>query len=89
MIELNKIYNENCIHFMRRLTAERGTIDVIVTSPPYNINKEYGTYNDNKERIEFLKWLHEIAKLSFLILKDDGSFFLNIGGTHSDPTLPF
>jgi site-specific DNA-methyltransferase (adenine-specific) len=36
-----------------------------------------------------LNWLHEIAKLSYSILKDDGSFFLNIGGSHLDLTLPF
>jgi DNA modification methylase len=58
------------------------TIDVIVTSPPYNINKEYGTYKDNKKGKDYLDWLHEIAKLSHTILKDGGSFFLNIGGTH-------
>ena len=64
-------------------------VDVIVTSPPYNINKEYGSYRDNKERKDYLDWLYEIAQLSYLILKDNGSFFLNIGGTPSYPMLPF
>ena len=36
-----------------------------------------------------MNWLYQIAKLSYLVLKDNGSFFLNIGGTHSDPVLPF
>lgn len=74
---------------MKSLNAENIRIDVIVTSPPYNINKEYSSYKDNKEREEYLNWLYQIAKLSYLILKDNGSFFLNIGGTHSDPMLPF
>ena len=74
---------------MNNLNAENIRIDVIVTSPPYNINKEYSSYRDNKEREEYLNWLYQIAKLSYLILKDNGSFFLNIGGTHSDPMLPF
>ena len=64
-------------------------VDVIVTSPPYNINKEYGSYRDNKERRDYLDWLYEVAQLSYLILKDNGSFFLNIGGTPSYPMLPF
>ena len=89
MIELNNIYNENCIEFMKRLNVESVSVDVIVTSPPYNLNKEYGSYKDNKERKEYLNWLYEIAQLSYLILKDNGSFFLNIGGTPSDPILPF
>ena len=64
-------------------------VDVIVTSPPYNINKGYGSYRDNKERKDYLDWLYEVAQLSYLILKDNGSFFLNIGGTPSYPMLPF
>jgi site-specific DNA-methyltransferase (adenine-specific) len=89
MIKLNTIYEQDCIDFMKVLSSEKITMDVIVTSPPYNINKEYGTYKDNKKRAEYLNWLYEIAKLSYLILKDDGSFFLNIGGSLKDPTLPF
>lgn len=64
-------------------------VDIIVTSPPYNINKGYGSYRDNKERKDYLDWLYEVAQLSYLILKDNGSFFLNIGGTPSYPMLPF
>ena len=62
--------------------------DVIVTSPPYNINKEYTTYKDNQKRGDYLKWMRNVAKASYRVLKDDGSFFLNIGGKPSDPLLP-
>ncbi|MDQ4072988.1 MAG: site-specific DNA-methyltransferase [Thermoproteota archaeon] len=64
-------------------------VDVIVTSPPYNINKEYGYYRDKKGNEEYLDWILEIARLSSLVLKDDGSFFLNVGGTPSDPLMPY
>lgn len=74
---------------MQNLSKQNIAVDVIVTSPPYNISKEYGAYKDNKKRAEYLNWLYEIAKLSYLILKDNGSFFLNIGGSLIDPTLPF
>ncbi|MGN6346300.1 MAG: DNA methyltransferase, partial [Candidatus Nitrosocosmicus sp.] len=73
---------------MKDLLAEQLNIDVIVTSPPYNINKEYGSYRDNKDRKEYLQWMYQISKISQSILKDDGSFFLNIGGTPSDSLLP-
>ena len=53
--------------------------DVIVKSPPYNINKEYATYKDNKEEHNYLDWLQNVAEVSLSILKQDGSFFLNIG----------
>lgn len=64
-------------------------VDVIVTSPPYNINKEYSYYRDNKEGEEYLRWIYQVAKKSLSILKDEGSFFLNIAGTPSDQLLPF
>ena len=35
-----------------------------------------------------MDWLSKIAKKSLSILKDDGSFFLNIGGRPSDPSIP-
>ena len=34
MIELNKIYNEDCLEGMKRIPD--GSVDCIVTSPPYN-----------------------------------------------------
>lgn len=36
MTELNKIYNENCLDTMSRMPDN--FVDLIVTSPPYNIN---------------------------------------------------
>ncbi|MGA9171527.1 MAG: site-specific DNA-methyltransferase [Nitrososphaeraceae archaeon] len=74
---------------MKKLSSHNMTIDVILTSPPYNLNKAYGSYNDNKERTKYLDWLRDVAELSYSVLKDDGSFFLNIGGTPSDSMLPF
>ena len=89
MIDLNNIYHEDCKDFMKKLGSDNANTDVIVTSPPYNLKKAYGLYNDNKERENYLDWLYDIAKLSYSVLKDNGSFFLNIGGTPSDPMLPF
>lgn len=36
MVELNKIYNEDCLETMKKM--EDGSIDIIITSPPYNMN---------------------------------------------------
>lgn len=85
-LQYNHIYEQDCLRFMREL--DKPIFDVIVTSPPYNINKDYATYKDNKERVDYLSWMHEVAESSDRLLKDDGSFFLNIGGKPSDPKLP-
>ena len=89
MIKFNHIYQEDCVTFMTKLQEEKIFVDVIVTSPPYNMNKEYGAYKDNKERDEYLEWLRNVAETSHAILKNDGSFFLNIGGRPAEPVLPF
>ena len=41
-IELNRIYNENCVDTMQRM--ESGSIDLVVTSPPYDNLREYNGY---------------------------------------------
>jgi len=89
LINLNRIYQEDCLSFMSKLKDHEILIDVIVTSPPYNMNKEYGLYKDNKERDKFLQWIQRVAEKSYHILKEDGSFFLNVGSRPIDPTFPF
>ncbi|MCW3983210.1 MAG: site-specific DNA-methyltransferase [Candidatus Bathyarchaeota archaeon] len=60
-----------------------------MTSPPYNLSKKYSKYKDDKERNEYLTWMGKVAETAKSVLKDDGSFFLNVGGRPSDPWLEF
>ena len=82
-LELNKIYTIDCLVGMKYV--EDKTIDVIVTSPPYNIGKKYYAYHDERPRDEYLQWMGEVAEEAKRILKDKGSFFLNVGGKFTDP----
>ena len=88
-IKLNTIYRENCLDFMTRAQRQNFLVDVIVTSPPYNINKSYSSYDDNITREEYLNWINKVSSASLSILRDNGSYFLNIGGTLLDPLIPF
>ena len=88
-IMVDNIYHEDCLKFMRRACRQKFFVDVIVTSPPYNIDKGYSMYNDKISRRQYLKWMNKVANLSMPILRDNGSFFLNIGGTLLDPLIPF
>ena len=85
MIEL---YNEDCILGMQHKIASN-SIDLIVTSPPYNIGTKYKNYNDSVAREEYLTFMVDIMAQFHRILSPDGSIFLNISGTPSDPTVPF
>jgi site-specific DNA-methyltransferase (adenine-specific) len=78
---------EDCLNVLRAMPAE--SIDVIPTSPPYNIGMDYNRHNDRMPRETYLTWLSERFAEIYRVLKRDGSFFLNIGtGTQKDPRLP-
>lgn len=83
----NKIYPEDCIGFMDKL--DKKSLDVIVTSPPYNLKKKYSKYKDNKAEEDYVAWMGDVAEHSKEALKDNGSFFLNIGVAPSDPWIAF
>jgi site-specific DNA-methyltransferase (adenine-specific) len=63
--------------------------DVVVTSPPYNLGVSYGVYDDTLPREAYLDWLENVAIKIKRKMKDDGSFFLNIGSSPSLPWGPF
>jgi site-specific DNA-methyltransferase (adenine-specific) len=82
--ERNKIHVEDCLTGMRRCIDD-GEVDVIVTSPPYNLGIKYSKYDDTIERSQYLDWIEEVAIECKRVLNDQGSFFLNIGYTSKDP----
>ena len=83
----NKIFQLDCLRFMRNWGGAK--VDIIVTSPPYNLGKHYSQYKDSKARDEYIRWMGTVAEQSTYIMKSEGSFFLNIGGKPSDPFLAF
>jgi len=50
LLELNNIYNEDCIYGMKRIDAE--SIDLIITDPPYLINYQSAMRTDRFDKIE-------------------------------------
>ncbi len=81
-------YKEDCLKGMeKRLEPE--SVDVVVTSPPYNIGVKYRSYDDTISRDDYLAWLDKWGAAVKKILKEDGSLFLNIGSRPSEPEIPF
>ena len=64
------------------------SVDLVVTSPPYNLGISYGKYSDRQDRRSYLGWCGEWAGQVRRVLKSNGSFFLNIGAAPSNPMLP-
>jgi len=77
---------QDCIEGMSLLDAE--CIDLVVTSPPYNLGVSYRKYSDGQDRRSYLRWCHKWAGQVRRILKSTGSSFLNIGAAPSNPMLP-
>lgn len=76
-------YLKDCATGLKENVCE-SSIDVVVTSPPYNIGVGYSLYDDTLPRARYLAWMEEIGSAIRHILADDGSFFLNVGNKPKD-----
>ena len=77
---------KDCVEGMASLPE--GGVDLVVTSPPYNLGVRYRKYSDRLDRQPYLNWCATWATGIRRILKPTGSFFLNIGSAPSNPMLP-
>ena len=80
------LHHRDCLEGMREMP--NASVDLVVTSPPYNIGIDYGEYDDTGGRDDFLVWCADWAREIHRVLAADGSFFLNLGAAPSDPLLP-
>jgi site-specific DNA-methyltransferase (adenine-specific) len=77
---------EDCVDGLRSLDDE--SVDVIVTSPPYNIATKYRSYDDRSDRSAYLNWCCSWGTELSRVLRPQGSLFLNVGASPSNPLLP-
>jgi DNA modification methylase len=85
-IEKNiKLYNGKCEEVIP--TLEDNSIDLVITSPPYNVDlgnnkyykNAYNLYNDNKDHWDYIAWLKDIFQSLWPKLKKGGRMCVNIG----------
>lgn len=70
------LYNLDNADVMNKLENSEFKIDLTVTSPPYNIGKEY---ENNIPVEEYVNWCQKWIKSIYDITKSNGSFWLNVG----------
>lgn len=75
--KLGKAYCADSLEFMRGMPD--ACVDLVVTSPPYALHfkKEYG----NADQKEYVQWFLPFAEQIRRVLKPEGSFVLNVGGS--------
>lgn len=73
MIELNKIYNEDCLDTMKKINSN--SVDLIIADPPYYkaIDEDWDNQWETEE--EYLEWTKQWFDECVRILKDTGSFY--------------
>lgn len=67
---------------------DAGSIDLVVTSPPYNLAIRYLSYADDQSREDYLAWSRQWLAGLRRVLAPAGSFFLNVGASPRSPLLP-
>lgn len=71
---INQIHQQDCILGMKELPDE--CADLVVADPPYNLNKDFGVWNESERKNEWLpwsrRWLDEVKR----ILKPGGNVFV-------------
>ena len=76
MIETGKIINGDCVEVMKSLPD--GCIDLLVTSPPYNVNVSYDVYDDGRSMDDYWEFTRQWLTESYRVLKDDGRVAINV-----------
>jgi len=74
MIELNKIYNRDCLEGLKLL--EDNSAQIVIADPPYNIGKDFGNNGDRREIEDYLKWCDEWIKECIRVMKPNGTMFI-------------
>jgi len=78
----------DCLEVMATLPA--ASVDVIVTSPPYNIGIRYGAeVDDARPEAAYLAWTGAWVREAVRLLRPTGSLFLNMGSKPTAPWVPF
>lgn len=72
------LYNGDCLDIMQQLIEEGIKVDAIITSPPYNLNIEYNSYNDNISLEDYIQWCNKWIGECVNILKKSGRIAINI-----------
>ncbi len=71
-----ELYNNDFIRV--DLSKYIGKINLLITSPPYNLSIDYGKHNDTLDYEDYLDFTDKWLKKSYELMSDDGRICVNI-----------
>lgn len=77
----NKVVHNSCIDYLNKLhnNNPHGVLDLAFADPPYNLSKNYSTYQDDMEERKYIDWCNEWLLGMYNNLKPGGALLvLNI-----------
>ncbi|MFX1519033.1 MAG: DNA-methyltransferase [Promethearchaeota archaeon] len=77
-LPVDKVILADAIEYMKTITSEypHGIVDLAFADPPYNLEKDYGDYNDLLPDQKYLKWCEAWLDLMCRILRPGGTLML-------------
>jgi DNA modification methylase len=75
MVE-NTIINADVINGLKQIDDD--TVTVVLTSPPYNVNIDYNSANDDAPYADYLVWLTGVFSQCYRVLRKGGRLIVNI-----------
>jgi site-specific DNA-methyltransferase (adenine-specific) len=76
MLETGKIFNGNCVDEMSKMSEN--SIDLVVTSPPYNVGIDYDAHDDRMSMDSYWQFTKDWLTQALRVLKSDGRIAINI-----------
>ncbi|KKQ51019.1 MAG: methylase N-4/N-6 protein [Microgenomates group bacterium GW2011_GWC1_38_12] len=77
--ELDRIITGDVLEVMAQIPDN--SIHLAITSPPYNVGKNYDNHNDRMDYQQYLDWLETVWRETKRVLVPGGRFALNIAPT--------
>lgn len=87
----------DCLELIKNIPDQ--TVDIVLTSPPYNMTKRkggyadkvkrYDFYNDWKEERDYIEWMVDVFKEIDRVLKSNGVILFNFSYSIENPILPY
>lgn len=82
MFELNKIYQGDNLELLKQMPDS--LVSLTITSPPYNLDINYDTYNDKRKYESYLDWLKERFEELYRVTVKGGRVCINVGSVFDE-----